>query len=432
MTDGLTFGNKIPSNSKKKDAIVIGIIGIVLISGLIYSYSIFTPIVDSDLPTINILVGGEFDRDIYTDCFFRLEDSKSGERKSVDSKIKLRGFTAADWAKKGYRLEFDKEISLLGMRKDDDWLLLAMYLDFPRMRIKLALDLWNSLNKYDPYAISPESRYVELYINGNYKGLYLLVEKNDRRLFGFDDAQNNVNSSFIFQAKIYSNLKVYNPEKWEQDWPNTYDGIEIMDEIMGDLINFIYESSDEDFYNESHGIFSKLDKTNVIDHLLFNFYINHRDYWHRNYFFVRNSHPSKIFFFPWDYDACFGQYGWLLDPIDDVPGFKGGCYLYKRLMNNSAFCEDLKERWEFLRERIFNKKFLMGLLDEIYEQIESILEIEMTIWKPRTVDEDPGSSWPEKLIYSTKEFNLEEYVNALYDFIPKRLKFCDDYFSNLT
>ena len=72
-----------------------------------------------------------------------------------------------------------------------------MYYDSPRMRIKLSFDLWRSLRETNTTTILPKSKYVSLYINGEFRGLYLLAERNDRRLFKLDDYQNNLN--FVFR-----------------------------------------------------------------------------------------------------------------------------------------------------------------------------------------------------------------------------------------
>ena len=77
-----------------------------------------------------------------------------------------------------------------------------------------------------------------LYFNGNLQGLYLLAEKNDRKLFGLNKTlQNNTDDSLIFNAKDPSNFYRYEADKWEQDWPNEDEGYYIMDDVMTDLKN---------------------------------------------------------------------------------------------------------------------------------------------------------------------------------------------------
>jgi len=208
-------------------------------SVFLYTYVLNGPILLKDCPIIKINFQGELSLEDFTQCEFELESDDPSENFSdLKAKIKIRGGKSgvSIYPKKGYRIELSEIKSLLGMREDDDWILFAMYLDFPRMRIKLAMDLWNSLRPIDPTAILPDSKYVRVYVNGEFHGLYLLAERNDRRLFGLDDAQYNINSSLIFQSKRRFYFNNYQKDHLEQDWPNIDEGIYIIDEIMNDLM----------------------------------------------------------------------------------------------------------------------------------------------------------------------------------------------------
>ncbi|MFX1259378.1 MAG: CotH kinase family protein [Promethearchaeota archaeon] len=432
MSNIIEFKNKLPMDQSRKALFVLGFIFCFILSIGICVNILYLPVITSELPRIDINAESEINGDDYVNGTLELTDNShpSNNVDSNEARIKYRGNVAQYWDKKGYRIELTRPKSLLGMRKDDDWLLLAMYLDFPRMRIKMSLDLWRSLEETNPTAILPDSKYVNLYVNGNYRGLYLLAEKNDRRLFGLDNAQNNVNSSLIFQAKIYTKLKIYQDEKWEQDWPNEDENIEIMDDILYDLIEYIHYAPDKLFFNETTGIYSLFDKLNLIDFYLYNFFILHKDFWHRNYFIVRNTYPSKYFLIPWDFDFSFGQHGWLTfdEDVNDEEDLRKSNYLYDRLINNSEFRKDCKDRWFYLREELWTNNFLLDMLSEFYEQIKDVLEIEMNIlYRPKTTWHEP-KGWPDKFIYSTEEFDLDKYIDHLFKWTEERLDFCDSYF----
>ena len=422
MKPKIKFESKKGRHQRKKIALIILLIGVLLISViLIYTYIIYYPLYSGKYPRINITCDDEPNYDDYVDCEFQLDykgDSESVE--PMNAKIKIRG-SGTGWnelsPKKGYRLSLTQQKSLLGMRKDDDWLLLAMYSDFPRMRIKLAFELYHTLTPSNPTAILPNSEYVIVYINGDFQGLYLLAERNDRRLYGLDDAQNNIHSSLIFQAKGNIAFKTYNPLKWEQDWPNDYEGIYIMDPILSELISFVSESSDDEFFNET-GIYSKFEKINLIDFYIFNFFILHKDFWDCNYFIVRNTNPSKFFLIPWDFDKCFGQFAWNTFEADFNPeiDIKKSNELFNRLIGNNLFMEDCKIRWFELRKTIWSEESISDMLTEIYKKIESILDIETEKWNP----EDLREEWKNDVDLS---------VERLFQWIPERLNFCDLYFS---
>ncbi|MHA1723660.1 MAG: CotH kinase family protein [Promethearchaeota archaeon] len=380
---------------------------------------------NSELPSIYIICSETINQN-YTNCKFKLEYEGSSQNiSSMDAKIRIRGRFSATLPKKGYSLELSEKISLLGMRKDDDWYLFAMYLDFTRMRYKLSFDLWNNLrNLNDQTPPLPESRYVKLYINNEFQGLYLFAEKVDMKLFGLDPNLNTL----IFQSIRPNALDKYNSFDWEQKWPNPED-LMIIGEILPELIDFINNSADEEFFDPTFGIYSKFNKQNLIDFFLFNFFILHTDFWSKNYFLIRDTPPSKFRLIPWDFDGSFGQAGCVkYHPHKNmISAIKNINVLYRRLLNNEEFQGICKNRWKEIRETLWTEDFILSLLKDIHIEIKDILEIEMKMWKPITVDKEPTNR-VEKLYLSTKEFDLQEYIDALYNWIGMRLEFCDSYF----
>ena len=77
--------------------------------------------------------------------------------------------------KKPYSLHFASEIDLLGMGAAREWILLANATDKSNVRNKLVYDFASAFG----LDYSPESDWVDLYLNGNYMGLYLLCERNE-------------------------------------------------------------------------------------------------------------------------------------------------------------------------------------------------------------------------------------------------------------
>jgi len=429
------FKNRTAENKKKKELLIVLLAGVILFSSIFfYTYLINYPYELSRFPrSINIVTDGDVKYGEYSDCKLEVENKDSTDDVEVlNARIKIRGHTNAKdrIPKKEYRLELFQQKSLFGMREDDDWLLLAMYFDFPRMRVKTSMDLWRSLESVNPTAILPDTEYIILYLNGELQGLYLLTEELDRRLFGLDDPQNNIYSSLIFQLQLAENLNEYNSLKWDQDWPNEDEGYKIMDDILSELILFITNSSDEEFFNSETGIYSLFDKQNLIDFLIFNFFINHKDFWNVNYYIVRNSYPSKFYLIPWDFDGSFGQRGWIIFDFDDNPEntiFQEN-RLFQRLLDNEDFRRDCSNRWKFLREDLWTEESILNILSDIYESIRTLIEFDTDLWKPITVDDE--SLVYNRYLYSTKEFDLDEYINNLFEFISSRLDFCDEYFTN--
>lgn len=98
---------------------------------------------------------------------------KEAESEVLDLTIRGRGNTSwGNMPKKSYKIEFEKRQSMLGMPKDKDWALISNYADRSLLRNYTAYRLSAALGAY--YA--PKCEFAELYLNGEYLGLYLLSE----------------------------------------------------------------------------------------------------------------------------------------------------------------------------------------------------------------------------------------------------------------
>lgn len=89
--------------------------------------------------------------------------------------IKGRGNSTWEYEKKPYNLTLKEAGDLLGMGAATRWILLANATDASNLRNKLAYDLAKDAG----LAYTPECRWVDLYLNGEYAGLYLLSERNE-------------------------------------------------------------------------------------------------------------------------------------------------------------------------------------------------------------------------------------------------------------
>ncbi len=88
------------------------------------------------------------------------------------SSIKGRGNSTWAWPKKPYNIKFDKKTDLFGMGKAKKWSLLASYNDAALVRNKVVFDMADDLG----LMYSSKSQHVDLYINGEYMGNYLVCE----------------------------------------------------------------------------------------------------------------------------------------------------------------------------------------------------------------------------------------------------------------
>lgn len=89
--------------------------------------------------------------------------------------LKGRGNYTWTLAKKPYNITLSSDADLLGTGSADRWVLLANAMDPTHLRNKIAYTFASDFG----LAYSPACDWVDLYINGTYRGLYLLTERNE-------------------------------------------------------------------------------------------------------------------------------------------------------------------------------------------------------------------------------------------------------------
>ena len=118
--------------------------------------------------------------------------------------IEIRGSSSQIFPKKSYGLETrssdwseDLDVSLGGFPEEEDWILYGPYSDKSLIRNKLTFDLSNSIG----YKAS-RVKFYNLFINNDYKGLYVLMEKIKRDQNRVDISElegDNVNGGYIIK-----------------------------------------------------------------------------------------------------------------------------------------------------------------------------------------------------------------------------------------
>ena len=103
-----------------------------------------------------------------------LNPDKSFEYNGRLEYIRLRGQSSANSSKKPFQIKFAKSASLYGMEKEKKWVLLANYADKSLIRNTVAFDLARYAGAY---VFVPETQPVDLFLNHQYYGSFLLTEK---------------------------------------------------------------------------------------------------------------------------------------------------------------------------------------------------------------------------------------------------------------
>ena len=243
--------------------------------------------------------------------------------------ISGRGSGSWYYEKKSYNLKLNRPADLLGMGSGSRWVLLANVIDESHLRNKLVYDFARSIGSYDGFA--PDSRYVDLFLNGNYVGLYLLTEKveiapqrveadPETILFEVDAISRfeRMNLPFILDWGIAAGIKspVYSTE-------------EDRDMLMNRL--FLFQDTLQDASAGEDGLqYIDLDSW-ARRYLIDEVFENYDGGCHSQFFFwdPRTGHDNRIYAGPcWDYDNCADSWE---EAIQNPR-----CFLMQRLWKNDS------------------------------------------------------------------------------------------------
>ena len=122
--------------------------------------------------------------------------------------IKCRGNSSMTFKKKNYQIKLAAGTNLLGMGKAKKWILTGNYRDKSHLRNQIMMDLAAAIGL--PY--TPEHTFAELYINHEYRGLYLFSEKveidKDRvAIANLESATEKLNDSPLEEYKLVGKKK---------------------------------------------------------------------------------------------------------------------------------------------------------------------------------------------------------------------------------
>ena len=392
----------------------------------------------------------------------RIIDNGAGKRNLLIDKpalssvigIELRGASSqALFPKKPYGIELrdstginSEAKSVLGMPAESDWVLNATYNDKTLVRETLTYDFYRKMSKY--YA--SRFRYCELVLNGEYRGIYIVMERLKRD-------KNRVNISSIKKTDITGDavtggyiLKIDKtegsasvswispyaagspgvPTKIQIDRPKPEDLVaEQIQYIKKYVTDFENALNGPDFTDPDKGFRKFVDEDSFIDYLLLTEICKNVDGYRLSAYFYkdRDSKNPKITMGPiWDYNLAYGNAdycdgdsyrGWAFDfntvcsrDIYQIP------FWWNRLLQDLAFGKKVKEKYKTLRKTVLRPQHLDAFVDSTTNTLTEARFRNFNKWPVigRYV-------WPNGYVGAT----YQQEVDYLKDWIAQRLNWMD-------
>lgn len=156
------------------------ILALAILLGAVWCIAYFS-LADTGLPRLDVYTenGAEIvSKEDYVSCKVTLSGTEVEFCfENLEAGIRGRGNdTWKYYPKKPYRIKFEEKTAVFGEPKNKSWVLLALYNDFSLSKDRLAFMMADSLS---PKGFVPTYHYVDLYLNGQYMGMYLLTDQVD-------------------------------------------------------------------------------------------------------------------------------------------------------------------------------------------------------------------------------------------------------------
>lgn len=388
------------------------------------------------LPIV-ILKAGTTIADADVSASFNLINPDYAAQKSqieISSKImiSIRGGVSKAFPKKSYKVHLvddkgeDTDVSLMGLRTDNNWILDAMYIDQGRIRNRVCTDLWNSFNnvphiKSEPTALNGTRGYMaEVFLDGRYNGVYCLTEKLDRKQLQIKKQYGDMyksdfwtNETDFQAASPYDNTSV-TWGGWAFEYPDLGDSPAPTWKYLSDLVTFISTSSDDDFTAQ---IKSKVDINNMVDYFIFMNVTQALDNQNKNTFlsFYDYRTPTPFFYSIWDMDGTMGRNAGGNFSTNQIIG-GGNNNLFQRLLklNPANFKSLVKTRWNSIKASQLSKNTVSTRVENYRKLLVGTNAIarERVVWGNLTQDLNTEASY------------MNTWYNAQYDLM-------DGYFNGL-
>lgn len=347
-----------------------------------------TPVdfVSSNLPVVVIDTDGqEIEYEPKITSRMGIVNNPGGQRNSVSGPfneyngiigIELRGQTSLSYDKKSFGLETrdsigeNLNIPLMGMPRENDWVLHGPYSDKTLMRNALSYTLAGQLGRY-----APRVNFCELVLNSEYRGIYLFTEKIKRdknridvtKMVPEDISEPEVSGGYIFKED----------KKNEGDNIITLKrGLELIitepknDSIVPQQTNWLADHLNEfeDVLYSGGDYGAYIDLQSFVDNFLTVELTKNIDGYRLSTYFHKNRNGKIVAAPVWDYNLSLGNadysYGWLAEgwywPV--IQSWNKNWWM---ILNEEPGFQDLcKTRWTDLRKTVFSESNIFSFIDQ--------------------------------------------------------------------
>lgn len=395
--------------------------------------AVFTQVHD-DIPLIcvNTKDGAKItSKEEYLPCRVTVSDPENPRNcEKITAEIRGRGNASWNFPKKSYKIKFSEKVNLLGIGecKNKDWVLISCYGDQSMLRNYAACRLGQLL---DGIEYSPSCTYAEVYLNGEYLGVYLVTEQVEEKV-GRVESDKSGKDALPAEKDYLIELDMYASGEYGVEYiavggkPYTIKSDVTPDE--GKYIEeFMTEVNRAVMSGERDGIEALIDMGSLTDTFVLQEFSKNIDAGWSSMFMQIKADGRLYFTAPWDFDLAFGNDDRLDNGDSDKlyagvgrDGFSQNNTWFIKLWSCGWFREEVSRRWSELG----------GALDTVYEETRELgeklagaMERNYQKWKIITAK---THQQPASVLRCT---SYEEHVEYLLNWYVERREYLDSVYN---
>lgn len=343
----------------------------------------------------------------------------------------IRGRGNSTWGtdKKPYKIKLDKKANLFNMGKNKHWVLLADYYDPSHLRNKTTYWIGKQLGM----AYTPEGVYVDVVMNGEYYGSYMLCEQvrvGENRVdiddLEADDASKAATTEPEITGGYLLSLSPYGDETKKKF--KTKQGNEFLiespsfedyenDAQYNYIKDYVQKTEDaiyaKDFKADGKSYEDYMDVNAAIDYYWMQEFSMNGDAFVSTSTYLYKPRNGKLFWGPlWDFDYV----AWGNNEYNEYncEGWQQMTTMwYYRLFKNKAFAQKAMERWPEIRKQMEEASKDGGQIDQYADEIRDSMKYNSYLY---------GNNYDDDL----KNKSFQDSVDQLKKWIQARIKWVDE------
>ena len=382
--------------------------------------------------------------------------------------IKWRGESSLNFNQKKYTIETrdiagnDSAVSILGMPKEADWVLLAPYNDVSMVRDVYAYQLWNQMGHW-----GPRTQMCEVVVNNEYMGVYAFCEsiKRDKNRVDInkmdeeDISGRTLTGGYIVRIDAFdkddvtftSKVKGIQTQQWgwggqqaqaaNVTWTIYYPKKDDLQPEQKAYIQSYVDSTElaiqsDDFTDTEKGYPHFIDMASFVDYFIHTELSLNADGFKRSAYFYKDRDKKdgtrgKLFAGPvWDFNLAYGNCNfcnankiksWVYQGCETNPTPT----MWRRLLEDKTFRDYVKTRYTELRKSILSEEAINQFLDSYAELLDQAKDRQLTKYKEVLKSSNPWG-WGATSFYAAYQVSsYKEEIVTVKNWFKQRLAFLD-------